>query len=294
MKYTKPPLPFNEQIKLLQSRCLIIKDAKKALHILEHINYYRLSAYCLPFQSTKDIFDEGTTFEDILYLYEFDRRLRNLLIEGLGRIEISAKTQIAYYLAMNYGVFCYTRSSVFEFKPPLMYISHSEWIEKVRGSIKHSHEGFKTHFFSRYDEETDLPIWMAVELMSFGQVSQLYKGMKKHDRQNIARGYFKIDQRLMSSWLHTIVYIRNLCAHHGRVWNRRLAIRPLANKKDIDWNGVDNSRVYSIFMLIKKMMHFKDKWDEWNRKLLALLKEFHKIDIKKMGFPDNWKETIDL
>ena len=137
-----------------------------------------------------------------------------------------------------------------------------------------------------------MPIWMAVELMSFGQISQFFKGMKKHDKQDVARGYFKVDQRLMSSWLHTIVYIRNLCAHHSRIWNRKLAIRPLATKKDNDWTAIDNSKIFSVFLLIKKMTHFRDKWDDWSGKLLTLLGEFTEIDVSKMGFPSNWRDIL--
>lgn len=292
MKYTKPPLPFEKQLYLLKERGLLISNDKKALHVLEHVNYYRLSAYFLPYQSEKDVFNPGTTFDDVLYLYEFDRTLRNLLTEGLGWIEISAKTQISHYIALNYGAFGYVNPNHFDFKRPLARRSHAQWLEKVRDTIGRSHEAFKKHFFSKYGGEKDLPIWMAVELMSFGSVSQLYRGMKKHDRQNIARGYFKIDQRLMTSWLHTIVYVRNLCAHHSRVWNRVFGIRPLSNRKDRDWDGVDNRKVFSVFLLIKNMMHFQDKWDEWSGKLLTLLGEFPKVDVTRMGFPDNWREII--
>ncbi|MDD5135261.1 MAG: Abi family protein [Phycisphaerae bacterium] len=291
MRYIKPPLTFQQQVELLKSRGLIVPDIKKAIHVLEHINYYRLSVYFHPYQVQKDAFEPGVTLEDILYLYEFDRRLRNLLSEGLARIEISAKTQIAYYIALKYGAFGHLNNTNFNFKQPLVHITHAEWLTKVRESVKHSHETFKKHFFTKYDDK-DLPIWMAIELMSFGQVSRLYRGMHKHNRQDIARGYFKIDQRLMSSWLHTIVYIRNLCAHHSRIWNRKLAIRPLLDRKDRDWEGIDHSRIFSVLLLIKNMMHFRDKWNEWSGKLLILLGEFSEVDTSNMGFPENWRELL--
>ncbi len=292
MRYGKPPLPFHEQVDLLRGRGLIIGDVKKAVHVLEHINYYRLSAYFNPYQSEKDIFDPGTTLENILCRYEFDRKLQNLLAEGLGRIEISAKTQICHDLALKYGPFGYLDEANFDFRRPYVHINHIQWLGKVRMSIDRSHEVFKRHFFEKYSDESDLPIWMAVELISFGQISQLFKGMKKHDKQDVARGYFRVDQRLMSSWLHTIVYIRNLCAHHSRIWNRKLAIRPLSNRKDKDWNGIDNSKIFSVFLLTKKLMHFRDKWDEWSGKLLTLLGEFPDVDVYEMGFPQDWREVL--
>jgi len=103
MKYTKRPLTFEEQVDLLRSRGLIITDDAKAVTILENINYYRLSAYFPPFQTAKDVFDEGTTLEAILSLYEYDRRLQNLILEASAKIEISVRTQLAYHLAHSYG-----------------------------------------------------------------------------------------------------------------------------------------------------------------------------------------------
>ena len=262
MKYRKPPLSFEKQLAQLKKRGLLVHNDKHALHILEHINYYRLSGYFAPFQSKKDAFNCGTSLDDILYLYEFDRMLRNLLAEGLATIEVSCKTQIAHYIALKYGAFGYIKDGNFDFKKPQVHISHAKWLDKVRQNINRSHESFKKHFFNKYHSESDLPVWMAVELMSFGDVSHLYRGMKKQDRQDIARGYFRIDQKLMCSWLHTIVYIRNLCAHHSRIWNRKLAIRPLLNKKDINWRGIDSSKIFAVILLIKKMMLFQDKWDK--------------------------------
>jgi len=292
MKYKKPPLSFEKQLHLLKERGLKISSDKHALHVLEHINYYRLSGYFLPFQSQKDTFDDGTRLDDILYLYEFDGALRNLLVEGLARIEVSSKTRIAHYIALKYGAFGYINDSNFDFKRPQVHITHEEWLSKVRQNIARSHESFKRHFFQKYHSETDLPIWIAVELMSFGDVSHLYRGLRKQDRQDIARGYFQVDQKLMCSWLHTIVYIRNICAHHSRIWNRQLAIRPLLNKKDTNWHGVINSKIFAVILLIKKMIQYQGKWDEWSGKLLLLLSDFSRVDISKMGFPSNCREVI--
>ncbi len=287
MKYPKPPLTFRKQVELLESRGLNIPDDKIAIHVLEHINYYRLSAYFLPFQSKKDIFDDSTSLDDVLYLYEFDRRLQNLTLEALANIEISVRTKLAYYLGHQYGAFGYTDSSNYYFR-----FNHYNWLKKIRESIKRSSEVFVTHFQTKYTSETDLPIWMICEVVSFGQIFHLYKGLKKTDRQNISKNFFGIDHMLMTSWLHTIVYARNLCAHHSRVWNRILAIQPMKNKKDPDWHMINNNKIFSVFLLIKKMMHFHDTWDQWSGKLLTLLGEFPDIDNVKMGFPENWRELL--
>jgi len=93
MQYTKPPLSIEQQIELLKSRGLEIPDHEQAAHYLYHLNYYRLSGYMLPFQEgTEHHFQAGTTFEHVLNLYLFDRKLRLLLMDAIERIEVSVRT----------------------------------------------------------------------------------------------------------------------------------------------------------------------------------------------------------
>lgn len=287
MKYHKPPLTFKEQCKILQSRGLIISDESVAIEALKNINYYRLSAYFSPFQTQKDVFKKSTTLNDILSLYEFDRRLCLLLTEPLAEIEISIRTQVAYYLSHKYGPFGYTNHRNF-----YMRFNHPDWLRKVEDNIEKSHEVFIKHFRTKYKSEEYLPIWMVCEIISFGQISQLFRGLMKHDRQAIARGHFGIDQMVMVSWLHTLVYVRNLCAHHCRIWNRTLSIRPKILHRSSQWQNIQNEKIYCIILVLKHLMRVQQKWDEWVKKLLILLNEFPHINIKRMGFPNNWNDII--
>jgi abortive infection bacteriophage resistance protein len=268
MKYHKPPLTFKEQCKILQSRGLIISDESVAIEALKNINYYRLSAYFAPFQTQKDVFKKSTTLNDILSLYEFDRRLCLLLTEPLAEIEISIRTQVAYYLSHKYGPFGYTNHRNF-----YMRFNHPDWLRKVEDNIEKSHEVFIKHFRTKYKSEEYLPIWMVCEIISFGQISQLFRGLMKHDRQAIARGHFGIDQMVMVSWLHTLVYVRNLCAHHCRIWNRTLSIRPKILHRSSQWQNIQNEKIYCIILVLKHLMRMQQKWDEWVKKLLMLLNE---------------------
>lgn len=287
MKYTKIPLTFQEQVELLRNRGLVIGDNVDAIAILKNINYYRLSAYFPPFQTQKDVFDEGTTLEDILYVYEFDRRLQNIIIEALANIEISIRTQLAYHLAHNYGTFGYLDSVNF-----YHYFDHYHWLKKIGENVNRSHEVFVKHFRIKYKSEADLPVWMVCEVISFGLVSQLFRGLKKKDRQAISKGHFEIDHILMTSWLHTIVYVRNLCAHHSRIWNRILSIQPVRNKKDKNWDGIRNNKIFAVLLIMKKLTRFGGSCDEWSGKLLTLLGEFPNVDVTRMGFPINWRELM--
>ena len=133
---------------------------------------------------------------------------------------------------------------------------------------------------------------MVCEVISFGQISQLFCGLWKQDKQIIAREHFGIDQVLLISWLHTIVYIRNLCAHHSRVWNRTLSISPKVPNKISEWQGVNNTKIFAVFLIIRKLMLVRGNWDQWSGELLTLLGEFPKIDVSKMGFPENWRDLL--
>ena len=287
MKYSKPPLTFQEQVELLESRGLSVRDNGIALQALSHINYYHLSAYFLPFQSEPDKFNADASFDEILRLYEYDRRLQNLTLEALANIEISIRTKLAYYLGHKYGAFGYLDSKNF-----YHYFNHYKCLKKVRENIDHSHEIFVKHFRTKYTSESDLPIWMVCEVISFGQVSQLYRGLKKDDRKSISRNDFDIDHMLMTSWLHAIVYSRNLCAHHSRIWNRILAIQPMRNKKDKDWDNIQTNKLFAIFLIIKKLTLYGENWNRWSDRLLTLLGDFPETSKTKMGFPENWRELL--
>ncbi len=284
MKYTKPPTTFKGQLQILKDRGLIVKDESKTIDILQNISYYRLSAYFIPFQSEVDKFNQNTTIDDVITLYEFDRHLRDLLWDAIESVEISVRTQVTYHLAHTYGAFGYRDSQNFNSK-----FDHSKWLEKLKKNVKASKEVFIKHFFERY-EEVSLPIWMATEILSFGQLSNLFYGLKKADKQSISREKYGLDQSIISSWIHTLVYIRNLCAHHSRIWNRILAIKPVIPRKDTEWNNINNKKIFSVLLVIKRLMCMSDEWEEWRASFLTMMGKFPNVNIKSMGFPDNWEE----
>lgn len=287
MKYTKLPKNFEEQLTILKSRGLIANNKPKAIDVLQNISYYRLSAYFLPFQAQTDKFNKGTTLENVLMLYEFDRHLRDLLWDAIESIEISIRTQLTYHLAHKYGAFGYTDPGNFNSK-----FNHSEWIERLKENIERSREVFIKHYLAKYNEESNLPLWMATEVISFGQLSTLFSGLRKEDKQAISHEKYKLDQFVLSSWCHTLVYIRNLCAHHSRIWNRILAIKPAIPRKDKEWENINNKKIFSVLLIAKKLMSMPEEWEEWRVALLSMIDKFPSINIGAMGFPDNWRENF--
>ena len=287
MKFTKPPTTFQEQVDLLKSRGLIINDSKKALQNISRINYYRLSSYYAPFQIDRNLFKPETSIEKIFKLYEFDKKIRSLIFGALEIIEVTLRTKIAYYISHKYGPSAYSDPQYFskDFK-------HFDWYKKFKNTRKLSREDFIKEFFKEYDEENILPLWIAIEIMSFGQLSFLFEGLERTDSNSISKDCFEIDEKILSSWIHTLVYIRNLCAHHSRIWNRTLAIKPIIPNKLNEWKGVSNSKIFCIFMIFKKLIIISGEWEIFKNNLLQLLEEYNDVDIESMGFPDDWEDRI--
>ena len=181
--YTKTPLTFSEQVELLQSRGLIVPNPAYAEAKLSHINYYRLSAYFRFFQIDETHrFREGVRFEDVIRLYYFDKKLRNLIFYAIEKLEVYFRTAYAYHTAMSadLGVFGYTQAQK-------MYDldRHETILESIRADVRRSKEVFVEHFFNRYEGE-DLPVWMMVEVVSFNTLSRLYANLKASEQKKIA------------------------------------------------------------------------------------------------------------
>lgn len=265
IEYKKPTLTIQQQFDRLQERGLAIDNKPVALKALAHINYYRLSAYCLPFKRRNVLdnafeFQQDTTFADVLTLYEFDRKLRFLAMDALERIEISIKTSITHHLAHQYGIYVLENALNFH-----KGFAHDEWIKQSQKEILRSKERFIEHFREKYLGFPKLPIWMAIEVMSLGTVSKLFKGLKNNDKQAISNNY-GLHYKTLVSWLHSLTYIRNVCAHHSRLWNTELAIKPVLNefKKYAPPHFIPkNDRFFVVLLILKYLLNKTGNGHDW-------------------------------
>lgn len=234
-EYTKPPLTIDKQLELLKSRGVIVTDDTFALHILANVSYYRLTAYLYPFRKKdgSDMFEPGTSIEKIWRYYRFDRKMRFLLIDAIERIEVAVKALLANHFTLTYGAFGYNDITNFATKADVK--RHSEMLTFIDTEITKSKEDFILHFKKKYDTSKGLPLWMATEIMTFGNILTFFRLMKKKDKQVIANP-FGIPEQVFETWLLSLHYIRNVCAHHGRVWNRKLAVSPCLPKKLSEWH----------------------------------------------------------
>jgi len=249
--YTKPPLTYAQQVALLQSRGLTVKATDDAIKFLQYVNYYRFSAYCIPFQKIRDVFLPNSTFEKIVELYRLDEELRNALLALLSPIEVFLRTRIVYELSHGWGAFSHYDPALFRDKS-----KHAEWMASLEEEITRGKETFLEHYKTKYTGFPQLPLWMACEIMSMGSLSLLYSNLLPDPQRRIC-SILEIHHNVFGNWMHVVTYLRNTCAHHGRLWNRELAIRRRIPDKDKQWTtlGPDNKHLFASVAVAEWICH---------------------------------------
>ncbi len=290
MDYKKPPLSFEQQADKLIHRGLIA-DKKALVDILKTVNYFRLSGYLHPFKLINNSFEAGTSLNKIWDSYLFDRQLRLLVMDACERIETALKTDIVYHLAQESGAFGHLEHKNL---PNIKLEVHAKLLETIKDETTRSKEIFVKHFFDKYgDKHSFLPLWMLAEVLSFGSLHTMFKGLKANLKQAIAKKY-NITDKVLLSWIKTIQVIRNICAHHGRLYNRILGVKPLIPNKNPLWRSpevIDNSRVFSILTILNYLLRIIAPQSEWRQRLYNLLQEHDKIPRSVMGFSEKWMEN---
>jgi len=278
--HLKEPRTFEEKLNILKGKNVIIEDEEQALNTLSKINYYRLSAYGL---TLKEKDKDGVTFRQIQRIYDFDKRLRELFLYYLETIEIEFRTKIAYYHAHDFGALGYKKIKNFK---SAHY--HRIFLDKLEEGIRQSSkELFVIHHKHKY--KGLFPFWVAIEVTSFGDLSRIYRNLLRKTKIKVIR-HLNASPETVGSWLHTLSYIRNVCAHYGRLYGKDLVIKP--SLTDFKSQNLDNK---SIFMIAFILTYFLKGNDNTNfiTELSALIEEYiDDIDLLNIGFQSNWEEML--
>ncbi len=289
--FPKPVLTADEQVDLLVRRGMIVNDRQRALHCLQHINYYRLRAYWLPDEVVAapghHAFRAGTDFDRIINLYNFDRNLRLLVMDAIECVEISVRTGWAYVLAHRFGASAHEDSTLFT-----DYDTYASSVNNLKSELGRSKEKFVAHHRRNYPNHPLLPIWAACEVLSFNQLSVWFENLvHAPDRVEIAKP-LRIDEQVLSSFLHHLTYVRNVCAHHGRLWNREITITMKIPRRPADWAADFNAHaptlLYNTLVMLALLVSQISPQNTWCSKLKALISEYPGVDITSMGFRADW------
>lgn len=286
--YTKPALTIDQQIAQLCNRGMDINDTPLTEHYLSQINYYRLTAYWLPFESdhTTHAFQPGTRFEQVLNLYIFDRELRLLVLDAIERIEVAVRTQLAYQLGYSYGSHPHLNSALFK-----KSWNHCKNISQLQKEAQACKETFVQHLLAKYAEPLP-PIWATVEILTLGQLSKWYANLKSGADRNLVGHIYDLDEINLVSYLHHLSTVRNLCAHHSRLWNREFTFTfklPRQRPRVLlgNFNAHEPRRIYNNLVMLLYLMNLIAPGHHWRQRLLDMLNRHH-IDPAHMGFPDDW------
>jgi abortive infection bacteriophage resistance protein len=291
---SKPALTYQQQLDQLKHRGLAVPDEALALHVLEHHNYYRLSAYRFSFTlpGNPDQFLPGATFTQIWDLYHFDRSLRQLVLEACKRVEISARSRWAYELGHLLGPVAYTENR--NFSDPLI---HARTLTKLDSEMSRSKEDFIKHHRNTLGIPWP-PTWVIAEVASFGNTSNLIGQIKNPSvRQAIADSY-QLDEKTFCSLLHHLCVIRNTAAHHSRIWNRKFTVTfQLPKKKPAHLHpnfhnppaSGNYRKLHNSLILLVHFLECIEPTTQWPARLISLLQSLDPKLLPEMGFPTDWK-----
>lgn len=326
--YAKKWLSHDQQLSLLIERGLLVTDHQAAINCLKRIGYYRLSAYWYPFRmfqqpdvktleeaphddlgKVTDDFISGASLQQAVDLYVYDNELRTLVLDALERIEISLRSTIAHVLG-QIDAFAHHDSSCFRssftkkkhrrgYREPIS--DHDRWLANCARLINYSSETFVKHHKEKY--KLPLPIWIVCEVWSFGSISTLFEGMRPEQQEKIAKTYGVQSGQVFRSWLHSLTYLRNVCAHHSRLWNRNIDRRPKRSAPgehpwlaSFETQGAQNNRCFLLIRISRHLLENINPNSSWPMRMSAHIRSFpiaadnpFGLGIHSMGVPKCWE-----
>ena len=295
LTFSKPSLTYAQQISHLQANGMQIPDEAAAEYWLRHVSYYRLSAYWLYFEHPKGAvgprFRPGTNFSDVTALYDFDRNLRRLVMRGTEHVEVALRGSWAYQLAHSGGPHSYLRKSFYrdqqEFRSSRL---------KLQQAVARSSETYIDHYRRTYTSPKLPPVWMVAEMMSFGQLSRWYTNLSDRGLRNRIASPLGLPETVLVPLVRHVTDMRNICAHHGRLWNRGFLHPPKLAQKPADLNtSLDlasnqaPARLYNGLTLIAHVVRTVAPASTWMSEVRNLIQTQPTNDFASMGFPANWE-----
>lgn len=275
--------------KLVEHGCTDIISEEYAIDILKHVNYYRLTAYFLPFKDdkTQKYDSSNASLEKIYSIYQFDSELRLLLMSYLEEIELYFRTQIAYNHAEQFGALAYKDTKYFN-----KFHKHHEFLDSLEREFSHRTKDpiYKHHQF-KYDG--NFPLWVLVEFFSFGMTSKFYAD-SPNSVQNVIAKDLKLKSSQIRTYLEVAVVLRNYCAHYNRLYYRTFTKVPGQLPSFMNENLKIKNRLMAQLYAVKHLYPHKEKWNNtFILKLKALFQKHVKnIHLHHIGFTEDWENIL--
>ena len=302
MRFTKPAYSVSDQLAKLKNRGLSVSDDATATRVLANVGYYRLAGYAYPFlvPPSRKRFKAGTPFEQIIGVYDFDRELRALLIAITERLEIAFRSRLVNATCLYWGQpHWFLDSTKFHQR-----FDHMRFIDQVERELGISYdrqtrqrilpsghaETFIGHYYTKYGDPYLPPFWMTAELLSFGALSKLFKGLGDPRLKSQIASEFGVPAKVLEKWLHSISNLRNVCAHHSRLWNRVFSIPlPIAHKHQGIVIAPDKLQGHLVVLI--DLLDTFEPGHNLRSDFVTLLTRYPFIDPSAMGFAKGWELT---
>lgn len=307
--FSKPPLSADALVDRLEARGVRVRDHSAARDLVRHVGYYRLSPYLIPFQasgagrSARD----GTDLDAVLQLYAFDRALRLLTLEALEHVEVALRAALTDHMSVQYDdPHWYTSRTHFtdaRGHDAFLAIVRRSCDDRLQGRPESAdgelhHVSALEHYLMTYGDPVLPPSWVAMELLTLGQLERTYRQLaSRSDRTSIASSLGLTDP-VLGSWLRTYVRVRNVCAHHGRLWNLGLGVYPaIPTSRRIPWledpRGLPDrsrQRLYPVLVSLQAVLSVVAPRDDWAARLVILLDTGPELARRGAGIPEGWSD----
>lgn len=298
-KYPKKIMSIDEQIQSYKTAGMKFKKLETVRLALETIGFYRLRGYIYPFyDNSNKKFRNEIWFEDILMIYEFDQRLSIILFDMIKKIEVALRCRLVDAILVYKDALIVHDFSIFEDKK--IYWKN---MSVISSEISRSNDVFMKHHFRKHDGA--IPIWAIVEVVSFGTLSKLIKNLKSgkgHAYATLASRYKYISKKgnevkpakdMLTSWIHSITILRNMCAHSSRIYNRVINTAPELLNADKQCPKNNYNGIYEILLAMKYMRPSDDCWMDFYKSLCQLIEEYENIiDVAAINFPEDWQSHL--
>ncbi|GHT20009.1 CAAX amino protease [Bacteroidia bacterium] len=265
------------------------------------IGYNRLRAYIDPLQFKERKKDsrfvrKNIHFQEIINLYKLDSSLRWLIFRAIEKIEVAIRTRIAYEYAME------TNESHW-FMNPTLYHKKEDFTKilgKIEENVKRSDEEFITYYRQKYDVPALPPAWMSLEILSFGGLGKLLAALKNQTKPKarVAEAFGLPNATILVNWILAIAALRNYCAHHSRIWNRRFMLivlpysthKPFIDSHIIKSQTIKPNKIFALLCCIKYLLNGIDHNNDFYKELKTILASGGRLlNLKEMGFPPDWE-----
>lgn len=315
-KPLKPYLPTAALIKKLTDRGMTV-DPPHAEQWLNAVGYYRLSGYWYSYRKLSaagppprlDTFDADTDFGHVAALYEFDRELRGLMLDGLEHVEVALRSSLNEELGAL-GPLAYADPS--HFRPGF---DHAAWVKTAQRRIGRAikSEGAVKHYSTHYGAQ--FPLWVLADQLDFADSSRLFEGLPARRQWSIAeRLGIEIDRTRLSSnqlrkvnkvhplvrWFEQLTIVRNTCAHHSRLWNRSFTPVGTAGLRTSDSFATlptdQSEQLYGTALLIAEILTTVSPGSSWAAKFRSLvadsLEALPHRSARELGCPTGWNTAV--